>query len=244
MAEFNFPTETVMLPSKGHFYAEDSPLAAGEVEIKYMTAREEDILTNQNYITNGTVLDKLLESLIVAPKFTVDDLLLGDKNALLIAARVLGYGAEYPVRIAGVDDIVNLSELDNIDIDFDNLPKGKNEFEFRLPKADTVIKFKLLTGKDEKRIEKDIEGIKKIKPDSSPAISTRLKTIITAVEGDGAAKSVGEFVDNFMLAMDSRAFRKHYKTCMPDVNMTFRSSTGIDREIPIGLSFFWPDSDL
>lgn len=244
MAEFNFPTETVMLPSKGHFYVEDSPLTAGEVEIKYMTAREEDILTNQNYITQGTVLDKLLESLIVAPKFDVDDLLLGDKNALLIAARVLGYGAEYPVRIAGVDEVINLSELKNVDIDFDNLQKGKNEFEFRLPKTDTVVKFKLLTGKDEKHIEKDIEGLKKLRPDSSPAISTRLKTIITAVEGDGAAKSVGEFVDNFMLAMDSRAFRKHYKTCMPDVDMTFRSSTGIDREVPIGLSFFWPDSDL
>ena len=244
MAEFNFPTETVMLPSKGHFYVEDSPLTAGEVEIKYMTAREEDILTNQNYITQGTVLDKLLESLIVSPKFDVDDLLLGDKNALLIAARVLGYGAEYPVRIAGVDEVINLSELKNVDIDFDNLQKGKNEFEFRLPKTDTVVKFKLLTGKDEKHIEKDIEGLKKLRPDSSPAISTRLKTIITAVEGDGAAKSVGEFVDNFMLAMDSRAFRKHYKTCMPDVDMTFRSSTGTDREVPIGLSFFWPDSDL
>lgn len=244
MAEFNFPTETVVLPSKGHFYEEGSPLAAGEVQIKYMTAREEDILTNQNYITNGTVLDKLLDSLIVAPKFSVDDLLLGDKNALLIAARILGYGAEYPVRIAGVDDVINLSELENVDIDFDNLPKGKNEFEYTLPKSKTTIKFKLLTGKDEKRIEKDIEGLKKIKPDSSPAISTRLKTIITAVEGDGAAKSVGEFVDNFMLAMDSRAFRKHYKTCMPDVDMTFRSSAGIDREVPIGLNFFWPDSDI
>jgi len=244
MAEFKYPTETVMLPSKGHFYAEDSPLSKGEVEIKYMTAKEEDILTNQNYITQGTVLDKLLESLIVAPKFDIDSMLLGDKNALLIAARILGYGAEYPVRIAGKDEVINLSELENVDIDFENLPKGVNEFEYTLPKANNTIKFKLLTGKDEKKIEKDIEGLKKLYPDSSPDISTRLKTIITAVEGDGAAKSIGEFVDNYLLAMDSRAFRQHYKTCMPDVDLTFRDSAGNNRQIPINLSFFWPDSEL
>ena len=244
MAEFKYPTETVMLPSKGHFYAEDSPLSKGEVEIKYMTAKEEDILTNQNYITQGTVLDKLLESLIVAPKFDIDSMLLGDKNALLIAARILGYGAEYPVRIAGRDEVINLSELENVNIDFENLPKGVNEFQYTLPKANTTIKFKLLTGKDEKKIEKDIEGLKKLYPDSSPDISTRLKTIITAVEGDGAAKSIGEFVDNYLLAMDSRAFRQHYKTCMPDVDLTFRDSAGNNRQIPINLSFFWPDSEL
>jgi len=244
MAEFKYPTETVMLPSKGHFYAEDSPLSKGEVEIKYMTAKEEDILTNQNYITQGTVLDKLLESLIVAPKFDIDSMLLGDKNALLIAARILGYGAEYPVRIAGKDEVINLSELENVNIDFENLPKGVNEFQYTLPKANTTIKFKLLTGKDEKKIEKDIEGLKKLYPDSSPDISTRLKTIITAVEGDGAAKSIGEFVDNYLLAMDSRAFRQHYKTCMPDVDLTFRDSAGNNRQVPINLSFFWPDSEL
>ena len=244
MAEFKYPTETVMLPSKGHFYAEDSPLAKGEVEIKYMTAKEEDILTNQNYITQGTVLDKLLESLIVAPKFDIDSMLLGDKNALLIAARILGYGAEYPVRIAGKDEVINLSELENVNIDFESLPKGKNEFQYTLPKANTTIKFKLLTGKDEKKIEKDIEGLKKLYPDTSPDISTRLKTIITAVEGDGAAKSIGEFVDNYLLAMDSRAFRQHYKTCMPDVDLSFRDSAGNNRQVPINLSFFWPDSEL
>lgn len=244
MAEFKYPTETVMLPSQGHFYEEDSPLSKGEVEIKYMTAKEEDILTNQNYITQGTVLDKLLESLIVAPKFDIESLLLGDKNALLIAARILGYGAEYPVRIAGKDEVINLSELENIELDFENLPKGKNEFEFKLPKGGSTIKFKLLTGKDEKLIEKDIEGIKKLQPNASPDISTRLKTIITAVEGDGAAKSIGEFVDNYMLAMDSRAFRQHYKTCMPDVDLSFRDSAGNSRQVPINLSFFWPDADL
>ena len=87
-----FPTEEVTLPSKGLLYPEGSPLRSGKVSMKYMTAREEDILTNQNYIKNGTVIDKLLESLLVNKNIDLKDLLVGDKNAILVAARILGYG--------------------------------------------------------------------------------------------------------------------------------------------------------
>ena len=88
------PTEKVELPSKGLLYSEDNPLSSGKIEMKYMTAKEEDILTNQNYIKQGTVLDKLLQSLIVS-KINYDDLIIGDKNALFIAARSLVYGGNY-----------------------------------------------------------------------------------------------------------------------------------------------------
>jgi hypothetical protein len=244
MAEFKFPTEEVKLPSKGWFYPEEHPLAKGVVEMKYMTAKEEDILTNANYIQDGTVLDRLLSSLVISPKFDFDDMLTGDKSALLISARILGYGKNYPITIAGKQENIDLTTLKNVEIDFDNLPKNKNEFEFILPNSSTKVTFKLLTGKDEKKIEKDLEGIKKITPDASPEISTRLKTIITSVEGDGTPKVIGEFVDNYLLAMDSRALRRHYKECMPDVDLYFRSSDGRDRTIPINLSFFWPDANL
>ena len=93
-SEFKFPTEIVDLPSQGLLYPEDNPLAGGQVEIKYMTAKEEDILTNQNYLAKGTVVDKLLQSLVVT-EFDFNDLLVGDKNAILVAARVLGYGKDY-----------------------------------------------------------------------------------------------------------------------------------------------------
>ena len=92
--QHKFPTETIKLPSKGLLYPKDHPLASGEIEMKYMTAKEEDILTNQNFINNGTVLDKLLQSLIIT-KVNFNDLFLGDKNAILIASRVLGYGKDY-----------------------------------------------------------------------------------------------------------------------------------------------------
>ena len=133
MPEFKFPTETVELPSKGFFYPKDHPLKEGKVEMKYMTAKEEDILANANYIQQGVVLDKLLESLIISPKFNLEDLLVGDKNALLVAARILGYGSNYTVSYGGKSQTVDLSKLENINNDFTGLTEGKNEFSYTMP---------------------------------------------------------------------------------------------------------------
>ena len=113
MSEFKFPTEEVDLPSKGLIYLKDNPLSSGKVELKYMTAKEEDILTNQSYIQKGTVLDKLLQSLIVDKSIKVDDLFTGDKNALFIAARILGYGKDYNVIIAGKEENIDLTTLEH-----------------------------------------------------------------------------------------------------------------------------------
>ena len=117
MSEFKFPTEVIDLPSKGLVYPESNPLSSGTVELKYMSAKEEDILTNQNFIEKGTVIDKLLQSMIVS-KINYDDLILGDKNAILVAARILGYGAEYSVEVTDkygkkIQSTINLSELKN-----------------------------------------------------------------------------------------------------------------------------------
>ena len=111
--KFSFPTETVELPSKGLLYPETSPLSSGKVEMKYMTAKEEDILTNQSYISKGNVLDKLLESLIVTKDVDIKDLIVGDKNALFVAARVLGYGKDYSFTINGEEHVADLSQLEN-----------------------------------------------------------------------------------------------------------------------------------
>ena len=101
-SKFKLPTETVELPSKGILYSEDNPLSSGKIEMKYMTAREEDILTNQNYIRQGVVIDKLLQSLIKS-NINYNDLLIGDKNAIMIAARILAYGSSYEFTYDGVD---------------------------------------------------------------------------------------------------------------------------------------------
>jgi hypothetical protein len=241
MSEFKLPTETVELPSKGLLYPEDSELSKGTIEIKYMTAKEEDILTNQSYIQNGTVLDKLLKSLIVS-KINFDDLLIGDKNAIMIASRILGYGSEYTFEYNGETQTVDLSQIENKPLNEELFTSRVNEFTFTLPKSKNTITFKLLNHKDEQDISRELEGLKKINKDASPELSTRLKYIITSVEGNRDKKDIRNFVDNYLLAQDSRALREYIKSIQPDVDLTFFPSEGSDRvNIPIGISFFWPD---
>jgi hypothetical protein len=246
-----FPTEIVDLPSKGLIYPKDNPLSSGQIEMKYMTAREEDILTNQNYISKGIVLDKLIESLIVS-KVNFNDIIVGDKNALLIASRILGYGKDYTFRAynsdtQGIADFtVDLTTLDDKNLDPADLKEeGVNEFEFVLPHGKNTITYKLLTHGDEKNIEREITGMKKIRPDSNPEISTRLKYIITSVDGDREKKTIREFVDSIMLARDSRSLREEIRRVSPDVELKYvgeGAEEGIN--IPINLNFFWPDSGV
>lgn len=241
MSEFKLPTETVELPSKGLLYPEDSELAKGTIEIKYMTAKEEDILTNQSYIKNGTVLDKLLKSLIVS-KINFDDLLIGDKNAIMIAARILGYGSEYSFEYGGEEHTVDLSQIENKPLNEELYSSRTNEFTFVLPKSKNTVTFKLLTHKDEQDINRELEGLKKINKDASPELSTRLKYILTSVEGNRDKKDIRNFVDNYLLAQDSRALREYIKEIQPDVDLTFfPGDSNIRTSIPIGISFFWPD---
>ena len=251
MSEFKFPTETVDLPSKGLVYPKDHILRSGKVEIKYMTAKEEDILTNQNYISKGIVLDKLIESLIVS-KINYRDLITGDKNALLIASRVLGYGKDYTFKsfnssTSQMEDFtIDLTTLEDKLLDPNDLKEnGVNEFEFTLPHSKTTITYKLLTHGDEKDIEREIKGLQKINKETSPESSTRLKYLITSVDGDREKKTIREFVDTYLLARDSRSLREEIKRIAPDVNLIY---TGEDDEedivIPINLNFFWPDARI
>ena len=241
MAELKFPTEQVELPSKGLIYPKESPLSSGIVEMKYMTAKEEDILTNQAFIKKGIVLDKLLRSLVVSKDVNIDDLIVGDKNAILIASRLLGYGAEYTFTYGGEQHTVDLNELDNKPLDESNFTQGVNEFEYTLPTSKTKITYKLITGRDEKAIEREIAGLKKINKDASPELTTRLKQAIISVDGDAEKKTVREFVDNYLLAKDSRALREHIRLTQPDVDMNIVLDSGEEVTVPIGLSFFWPD---
>ena len=241
MSELNFPTEVIELPSKGLVYPKDNPLSSGKVEIKYMTAKEEDILTNQSYIQKGNVLDKLLESVLVT-KINIDDLIIGDKNALLIATRILGYGNDYEVEVNGEKENIDLSELENREFDGSTLIEGTNEFAFDLPHSKTPITYKVITGRDEKKIERELVGLKKINKNSSPELSTRLKYIITSVNGSDDTKDIRNFVDNFLLARDSRALREHIRETQPDVDLNVVLGSGEEVKVPIGLNFFWPDA--
>ena len=157
--QYDFPTEVLALPSKGLLYPEDSPLRSGNIDVKYMTAREEDILTSTNLIEKGLVIDRLLESVIADDKIKLEDILIGDKNALMVGTRVLGYGKDYHVTIQDpdtdleVEHSFDLTKLKSKIIDDKVFAKG-NKFKFTCPKSKIKIEFKLLTSGDENEIDK------------------------------------------------------------------------------------------
>jgi len=246
-----FPTEEVTLPSKGLIYPEGSALAKGFVEMKYMTAKEEDILTNEGYIKKGIVIDKLLQSLIISP-INYNDLVIGDKNALLIAARVLGYGKDYSFEVQPpngekFEHTLDLTELEDKLLDENDLIKpNHNEFSFTLPILKKEITFKILTHSDEKKIDEEIKGRKKVKQEAGE-LTTRLKYMILSVDGDYERKTVREFVDNQLLARDSRALREYVKKVSPDVLMEFdyedeNGEMQRGATVPLTINFLWPDA--
>ena len=242
-----FPAEEVTLPSQGLLYPEDSPLRSGILEMKYMTAREEDILTNTNLIANGTVIDKLLESLIVTP-IDYNTLLIGDKDALLVAARILGYGSDYRFMHNGEEINVDLTTIKDKELDESLVIDGKNEFQFTLPTSKKEVTFKFLTHGDEQKIEKELKGLKKINKNKSNDLTTRMKYVITSIEGDYERKTIREFVDNEFLARDARELRNHISKIQPSVDLSYDyedqrgNVTTID--IPVGIQFFWPDASI
>ena len=251
MADLKIPTETVTLPSKGLIYPETSLLSKGEIEMRYMSARDEDIITNINFIKQGTAIDKLLKSLIVSP-IDIDELVTGDKNAIIFAARILGYGKDYPIRFrnesTGKDEdyTIDLTTLKEKNLDESLFEKGKNEFKFTLPKTGNVVTFKLLTGKDEKAIDAEINGLLKLDPNGSFESTTRLKHMITSINGKADQASIRDFVDNLLLAPDSRALKKYYNEVSPDIDtvITIEKDGYVQEGVAfsIGINFFWPDA--
>ena len=246
--EQKFPTEIVDLPSKGLLYPADSPLSSGKIELKYMTAKEEDILTSQNLIAQGVVIDKLLESLIVDKTIDVNDLLIGDKNAIMVAARILGYGKEYEFTYDGEEQLVDLSTLKEVKLDFSKREKGVNELHFKLPSTERELTFKLLNGKDERRIEEELTARKKVSQDYSAELTTRLKRMILTIDGNADRTYVNNFVDNEFLSRDSLAFRQYLATVTPDVDMSTsiegKDGSEVSVTIPVTVRFFWPSASI
>ena len=248
MSEYKFPTEIIDLPSEGKVYSKDSPLSSGKLELKYMTTREEDILMSDNLIKKGMVIDKLLDSLIVTKGVKESDLILGDKNAVLIASRILAYGPEYTVEVTNPNDIDEKTEhtFDLSQCPFKELPKdvdySDNSFEFITPVGKNKLKFKLLTGADEKLIDKDLKQSSKF--GYGTEITTRLRYTIIEVDGDSKSQTINGFIQN-LLARDSVALRNYIRDISPDIDLTSEVEIGgetVSVSIPLTVEFFWPQS--
>ena len=251
-SKFEFPTEIIELPSKGLIYPKNSPLSKGTVEIKYMTAREEDILASQNLIKKGVVLDKLFESVVVEPGVNINDIFIGDKNAILLATRILGYGADYEIEMTDPFTLekqkvtIDLSKVQTKDID-ESILNADNVYKFTLPQTKKVIEFKLLTHGDEQEINKDIQAIERLNKGTGTTsdVTTRFRYMILSVDGNTDRGFINKWVQNGFLAMDTKAFRKYVKDISPDLDLRFEFESEITGEvealdIPFGVSFFYP----
>ena len=248
--KYDFPTEIISLPSEGKCYPEKHPLASGQVEIKYMTAKEEELLSSQNLIKKGVVLDKLFESIIVDKSIKIDDIIIGDKNAIVLATRILGYGPEYKVKVTNQygdqDDVtIDLSKVQTKDIDLSKLNRD-NLYDFVTPVGKNVIKFSLLTHGDEKKVDVDVRAMDRLnKGGVSTELTTRYRYMIKSVDGKEDTKSIINFSNNKFISRDTRAFRKHLTELQPDMDMSFEyenPDTG-EKEvtpIPMGIGFFYP----
>jgi len=251
--DYKFPVEIVELPSHGKLYPKENPLSKGTVELKYMTAREEDILASQNLIRKGVVLDKLFESVVVQKDVNINDIFVGDKNAILLATRVLGYGPDYVVEVTDPFTgelqkvTINLAKLQIKEVDFSKL-NSENRYDFELPNSKIKIVFKLLTHKDETDINAEIQALQRLtksKDAVSQDVSTRLRYMILEVGGNTDRGYINNWVRNQLLARDSKALRNYVKSISPDVDLTYEFTSDITGEsealdIPFGVGFFYP----
>src|ERR1035437_3974637 len=253
--ETRFPTEVINLPSRGWFYPTDNPLSTGQLEVKMMTAKEEDILTSPNLIQKNIVLDKLLESVAVNKTIILDDMLVCDRNAAFFAIRRLAYGDQYDATLTcprcGKENsiTIDLSKMDSRPFDFEKYPKGQNAFQFKLPYIGKTVTFKLLTKKDENLIDAELKGMEKVSKDLRREITTRLSHIIIATDGNTDRATIRRFVNEELVSKDSLAFRTHLREFMPDIDSTFQfvcSHCQLERkeETPMGVSFFWPSTGV
>ena len=245
MSENKFPTEVIDLPSEGKIYPKDSPLSSGKIEIKYMTAKEEDILTSANLIKKGVAIDMLLKSLIIDNNIDLDDLILGDKNAVMVAARILAYGPEYSCSVTNPKTGETINHIFNLaDCPFKKLSDDitENKFKVTLPVCKKEIEYKILTSKDEKNIEEELKSQEKLSSQFKPELTTRLRHLIISVDGDDSQSTINNFVQN-MLAKDSLFFRTTVQELQCDVELKQEVEFGgdvVEVDIPLTTEFFWP----
>jgi len=252
--EFVAPTEVVDLPTGGKYYPEGHPLHnKGTVEIRYMTARDEDILVNKSYIQKGIVLDKLLESVIVDKSIPVKSLVLGDKNAILVASRITGYGPEYSVRVTcpscmktddfefDLHECVNYTSPEHTNVEYEETPAGT--FLIKTPKTDVTVELRPSTGFDEEKVDKTNKM--RIKNGLSELGQTDvMMTYMVSVNGNADRTYINSFVEN-LPALDARYIRSCYSDLMPSVELAQQytcSSCGYEQEmeVPFTTEFFWP----
>ena len=254
-SKFSFvvPREFVRIPSLGYTYPKDLGMGSTDIEMRYMTAADEDDLTSPSLIRKGVWLSKLLQNCMINKSFDVDELLVGDRNALLFWLRQSAYGSNYELSITCPScekKFANEFKLDKLimkTLDVKPTTLGKNEFSFRLPKMDVEVHFRLTTGKISAELEKEFEIQRNLKTPKEAVITSTLKQQIVEVQGIRDSKTIEDFIDNYLLATDSLALRQYIEKITPDIILKQAVTcpacgTSSEFDIPIEVQFFWPQS--
>ena len=249
----DIPVETMPLPSNGLVYPTDTTLYGREtVDIRAMTAREEDILTSKAYLKKGTVITELIKSCLVDKSIDPRDLLTGDRNALMVAIRITGYGAEYDAEIecpecsTKAPHRFDLGALPLKRLEIAPTSPGQNLFEFLLPVSKKLVKFRFLTGRDEEEIVATSEKQKKLGLSSDSTVTTSLLYSIVSIDGVEDRAKISSFV-RMMPARDSLALRNYIKDNEPGIIMKQETSCPAcshseEVTMPLGVSFLWPSA--
>ena len=251
---FVVPTEFVELPSKGRFYHENHPLHNTEtIEIKQMTAKEEDLLTSRALLKKGVALDRVIKSIIIDKRINPDTLLVGDRNAIMVAARISGYGSEYSTNINcpscmstqeySFDLLDSNITYGTISDELDIKEIGGGLFSTILPRTKFEVTFKLLCGNDEKKLLDHISGARK-KNKQENSVTTQIKLITHSINGDSSPAAINFFVEN-VPSLDAQHLRAAFKMVSPDLDLTQYFSCNecgyeTDLEVPLTSDFFWP----
>ena len=250
---FDIPVESIPLPSRGLVYSSDSPLHLCEtVDVKAMTAREEDILTSRALIKKGTVITELIKSCLVDKRIDVSSMLSGDRNALMVALRITGYGADYNVEVecpscqTKSKQTFNLSDLEIKPLNLSPAVENQNLFEVTLPVTKKVVRFKFLTGADEEELLAIQERKKKVGGLTDTLVTTRLQFSIQSIDGKTDKNLISSFIRS-MPARDSLTLRQIIDQNEPGIDMKSymdcpSCSESSEVRIPLGAGFFWPDS--
>lgn len=253
---FSTPTEFVELPSKGRFYPEGHPLCGKEeIEIKHMTAKDEDILTSETLIKKGMAIDRLLQNVMVDKTIDAKSMLIGDKNALIVATRITGYGSDYrtqvrcPACAKSVEQTFDLSqysiyEANEDDVSEDGIVIEENgTFKLTMPISKVEVGVKLMNGHDEERLNKIAEKQRKNNLPST-SLTDQLRQMIVSVNGDSSGEMISKLIEH-LPARDSRYLRTTYQKVVPNIDMAQEFSCAScghaqELEVPFTVDFFWP----
>lgn len=253
LSEFglDIPVESVPLVSLGKVYPASSPLHLQEtVDIRAMTAREEDILSSRAYIKKGTVVTELIKACLVNKSVNPSELVIGDRNALMVAIRITGYGSEYEAEVqcsecdAKHSNTFDLSSLPIKHLEIDPVVPGQNEFSFILPYTKKEVRFKFLTGRDEEEIIATSEKMKKLGMTTESVVTTNLIYTLTSVAGITDKNKISQFI-KMMPARDSLALRTFIRDNEPGIDMKQEvtcPACGHCEEVsmPVTVGFLWP----